>query len=87
MCARCVLRQSAHAPQQSAIAGRDQDLVCELFGESKKEHAVLEIADSWNKLTGGSPADFGCEIDFEHVETELNRRMLSYNRGILKALV
>ena len=37
--------------------------------------------------TGGSPADFGCEIDFEHVETELNRRMLSYNRGILKALV
>ena len=35
----------------------------------------------------GSPADFGCEIDFEHVETELNRRMLSYNRGILKALV
>ena len=41
MCARCVLRQSAHAPQQSAIAGRDQGLVCELFGESKKEHAVL----------------------------------------------
>ena len=47
----------------------------------------MTIADFGNKISAGSPADFGWGIAFGDVETELNRRMLRYNRGILKALV
>ena len=47
----------------------------------------LECPNLAESASAGSPADFGWGIVFEDVETELNRRMASYNRGILKALV